>query len=212
MEASLREQFEKLFSTFSQDKDLEQSLWNEIETCHSSSRRKYHNLSHLEYMFENLSLVRYGIKDFEMFQFSIFYHDIVYSVIKTDNEERSARLAENRLLSLGISPERATVCATNIRATKSHTFADDHDIDALCDLDLAVLGDKPSVYERYALNIRKEYSLYPDFLYRPARKKVLEHFLGMDAIYKTTLMRDRLEKYARENITREWEDLNTVYA
>ena len=54
-------------------------------------------------------------------------------------------------------------------------------------------------------NIRKEYAIYPDMLYNPGRKKVLQHFLTMDTIYKTAVYRDRYEQKAKENLQRELE-------
>ena len=53
--------------------------------------------------------------------------------------------------------------------------------------------------------IRKEYSIYPDFLYNPGRKKALEHFLEHKFIFQTEEFRTQYETKARENIKREIE-------
>lgn len=62
---------------------------------------------------------------------------------------------------------------------------------------------KWEVYEAYAAAVRKEYSIYPDLVYRPGRKKVLEAFLGMERIYKTDYFFRRLEATAKENMKKE---------
>jgi predicted metal-dependent HD superfamily phosphohydrolase len=39
------------------------------------------------------------------------------------------------------------------------------------DADLSILGKDLDTYLAYTKMIRKEYSIYPDFLYKPGRKK-----------------------------------------
>jgi predicted metal-dependent HD superfamily phosphohydrolase len=90
-------------------------------------------------------------------------------------------------------------------ATKGHTFSDDPDTNLFTDADLSVLGKPWPTYEAYFKNVRKEYAIYPDFLYKPGRKKVLQHFLTMPRIFKTEYFYDAYESNARENITRELE-------
>lgn len=59
----------------------------------------------------------------------------------------------------------------------------------------------------YTKQIRKEYSIYPDFLYKPGRKKVLEHFLQLENIFKTDYFKTKYEVQARKNIESEWRNL-----
>ncbi|MGJ4745117.1 hypothetical protein ACQV5M_02045 [Leptospira sp. SA-E8] len=59
------------------------------------------------------------------------------------------------------------------------------------------------IRSRYSKQIREEYDIYPDELYKPGRKKVLEYFLSMDSIFKTKEYREKKEKQARENLS--WE-------
>jgi predicted metal-dependent HD superfamily phosphohydrolase len=42
--------------------------------------------------------------------------------------------------------------------------------------------------------------MYPDFLYRPGRRKVLQHFLDMERIFKTEEFASKFEKQARVNL------------
>ncbi|HET7178254.1 MAG TPA: hypothetical protein VFI14_00955 [Chryseosolibacter sp.] len=51
--------------------------------------------------------------------------------------------------------------------------------------------------------MRREYSMYPDFLYRPGRRKVLQYFLDMERIFKTEEFASKFEKQARGNLERE---------
>ena len=75
----------------------------------------------------------------------------------------------------------------------------------MVDFDLQILGRSWDIYEMYYKQIRKEYRIYPNFMYHPGRKKVLQHFLAKEVIYQTETFRTKYEKQARENIEREIE-------
>lgn len=203
----LQNTFIQLCSAYTNDNSLIQKLWNEIETAYSNKKRYYHTLSHLEFLFQQLTNVKEKIQDWHAILFSIFYHDIFYHVLKKDNEEQSALLAEKRLSELTVSENKIAKCKEQILATKSHNVSNDNDTNLFTDADLSILGQGWNIYETYTKQIRKEYSVYPGFIYKPARKKVLLHFLEMEKIFKTDKFYNLLEKQARENITREIEEL-----
>jgi len=81
--------------------------------------------------------------------------------------------------------------------------SDQEDTNYLLDADLSVLGKDFETYLKYTQNIRKEYSIYPDFLYKPGRKKVLKHFLELESIFKTEYFKEKYEARAKENIAKE---------
>jgi predicted metal-dependent HD superfamily phosphohydrolase len=85
-------------------------------------------------------------------------------------------------------------------ATKGHAISEDADTNYFTDADLAILGSNNDEYLQYVKSIRKEYKFYPDFVYNPGRKKVLEHFIQMPRIYKTDYFYNKYEEPARKNI------------
>jgi predicted metal-dependent HD superfamily phosphohydrolase len=135
--------------------------------------------------------------------FSIVYHDVVYNVLKKDNEEKSAAYAEKKLSALHFPQSETTHCKACILATKSHHLNDDNELNLFIDADLSILGSEQEVYVNYARQIRKEYSIYPDFMYRPGRQKVLSHFLQMKRIFKTDEFFNKYEAQARINLQHE---------
>ena len=195
--------FSDLISKYSNNEKLKTEYWAEIEKSYSQKKRKYHNLNHLENMILELENVKDQISDYDALLFSVFYHDIIYKATSKDNEEKSAEIAKTRLDKLNISNERITKIYNQILATKSHKKSDDSDTNFLLDTDLAILGKDWNVYENYVQQIKEEYSIYPDFLYKPGRKKVLIHFLKFEEIFKTDYFKEKYEKMARENIQRE---------
>lgn len=178
-------------------------LWNELQGLYTDKGRHYHNLKHLENMYTQLLEVRHQITDWDTIIFSLFYHDAIYSVRRNDNEENSAALAVKRLSEIEYPENKIQLCATQILATKKHEMSNDNDTNLLTDADLSILGTTPEHYKAYTNAIRKEYSIYPDILYKPGRKKALSHFLEMEYIYKTPHFRDNYESAARANIL--WE-------
>ena len=200
----LKEIFVTLALKYSNDAALSQSLWQEIEKSYSGSKRYYHNLAHLENMYEQLIAVKSEISDWDTVIFSLFYHDIVYKATAKDNEEESASVAVKRLLSIGYPLSLIQKCREQILATKHHDVSD---VSFFTDADMAILGSEWNDYQHYYKGVRKEYSIYPDFLYNPGRTKVLKHFLKMPYIYSTTYFRNRYENIARSNIKKELEIL-----
>ncbi|WP_431608678.1 HD domain-containing protein [Chryseobacterium sp. 'Rf worker isolate 10'] len=200
---NLKNQFEELCSPFTEDGQLIASLWKEIETKYSEKGRHYHNLLHLENMFREFEAVKMNISDFSALSFSVFYHDVIYDATSKANEEKSAAKAEKRLTKLHLHQNKISIISEQILATKYHQRSDQKDTNYLLDADLSVLGKDFETYLEYTQNIRKEYSIYPDFLYKPGRKKVLKHFLELESIFKTEHFKEKYEVQAKENIAAE---------
>ncbi|RKS97531.1 HD domain-containing protein [Chryseobacterium defluvii] len=203
----LKERFVRNSQQFSQDLNLIESLWLEIEKKHSGKGRFYHNLEHLNSMFSELEAVRDQILNFTTITFSVFYHDIIYDVTSKSNEEKSAEFAVSRLEKLKVDKKTIKDVFEQILTTKTHQISGHHDTNYLLDADLSVLGKDPEAYLKYTKKIRKEYSFYPDLLYKPGRKKVLQHFSELDHIFKTEYFKSKYEKQAKENIEAELESL-----
>ncbi len=196
----MKELFFSIASKYTTDASVLAPLWQELEKHYSQKKRHYHTLTHIENLLRLAEENRGAVEDWDVFVFAIFYHDVVYRVLKSDNEEKSAALAERRLTQLEISKARIARCSALILATKTHELSTNSDCNLLLDLDLSVLGASWERYEEYAAQIRREYAIYPDFLYKPGRKKVLERFLERDFIFKTPAFRAKFESQARGNL------------
>lgn len=203
----LKETFIKLVSSYTDRSALINELWEEIEAAHSAPKRHYHSLKHLENLLAQLEAVKDQINNWDTVLFTLYYHDIVYNPLKDNNEEKSAELAEVRLRALAVPTELAQQCKQQILATKKHLLNTDQDTNYFTDADLSVLGQDWPLYAAYAEGVRKEYSIYPDLMYKPGRKKVLQHFLQLDRIYKTDYFYHKLETSAKRNLQQELEGL-----
>ncbi len=194
--------FQQTAAKFTEDSTFVLRTWERISKRHQGKSRHYHTLRHLNAIAENLEEIKHYIEDWESIVFAIFFHDFVYNVLRKDNEIKSASEARSFLTHIGFPEERMNRVVRHIEATATHVISADGDTNLFTDADLAVLGGDPNEYDIYRKGIRKEYSWYPDVVYNPGRKKVLEHFLSMENIYKTQHFR-RLERQARINLKQE---------
>lgn len=205
---NLKAEWQKLTAKYTDNGAFIELLWSEIYSAYTSDDRHYHSLEHVEFMAKLALEHKLDIWDFETVQFSIFYHDLVYKAHKKDNEERSAEIAKKRLEALGVGHKRIQKCYDQILATKSHDGGRDTDTKILLDIDLAILGQDREAYKNYAVNVRKEYIIYPDELYYPGRIKVLQHFLDMKSIYKTEKFISLFEQNAKANLEYELQSIS----
>jgi predicted metal-dependent HD superfamily phosphohydrolase len=201
--STLKETFVELIACYKDDDQLTNELWNEIEGSYSNKKRHYHTLDHLDNLLRQLTEVKNDIKEWNTILFSLYYHDVVYNPLKSDNEERSADLAEKKMLQLSVPKLIIENCKAQILATKKHNINQDSDVNFFTDADLSILGSEWHVYSIYFKQVRKEYSIYPDLIYKPGRKKVLHHFLQMERIFKTDYFSSRFELQAKQNLQQE---------
>jgi predicted metal-dependent HD superfamily phosphohydrolase len=192
--------FKAELSNLTSNQILIDKLWTEIASHYSKRNRHYHNLRHLNNLLRELYIIKDKINDWPIIVFSIAYHDIIYNTLKQDNEAKSGNIAYERLGLLDIAPDRKNKCREQILATKGHNRSDDNDTNYFTDADLAILGYDYFSYKKYTEQIRKEYKMYPDLIYKPGRQKVLKHFLQMPTIYKTDYFIERYEEQARNNM------------
>jgi len=193
-------------SKYSDDESYNLKCWNEIEKNYSSKSRHYHNLEHLENMLVELDKVKQQVNNLDSLLFAIYYHDIIYTPTKSDNEHQSALLFKNRISKTSFP--NLSKCIAQIEATKEHKLSTDKDTNILLDLDLSILGKSREEYQKYCKNIRKEYHIYPDVMYRKGRKKVLINILKLDSIYKTDFFKQEYKNQAKKNLRYELNQLN----
>jgi predicted metal-dependent HD superfamily phosphohydrolase len=202
--AVLKQTWQNLISRYCTNEELINNELDKLVDQYDSPGRYYHNLQHIEALLTLQQAYASDIRNNDVLQMAIFYHDIIYNVLKSDNEEQSA-LAAGAFLQQTTFPAFQIITVMDyIRATKTHT-GDEHDddLDFLLDFDLSILGSAADVYSQYAQQIRQEYSVYPDEVYNPGRRKVLAHFLEKPVIYRTVVFREQYEAQARQNIAAE---------
>jgi len=207
IQIELSEKWQELSQHLGLDEILTAQLWNNILEKYSESHRTYHNLSHLYSMFRIKTQWEDALAHPRLFDLAIWYHDIIYNTVKKDNELQSRDLFAHDFA--GILPEEDLnyVCQLILSTNKHVPIRKDFDNFLFLDIDLAVLATQRDMYRKYTNAIRREYRLYPSFLYNRGRKKIMESFLEREQIYYTDFFQEHFEEQARANVGRELEQL-----
>ncbi|MCK8480264.1 hypothetical protein [Psychroserpens algicola] len=201
----LRNEWKTLVSLYTKDDAVISEYWEDIENHYTSKNRYYHNLSHIYNMLQQAHSLKATIVDYNTFRFAIWYHDIIYNATKKNNETKSAEFSEKRLKSLNFDQKSLKIVNQLIKSTQKHDILLNTTSDNayLLDMDLSILGTDWNLYEAYTQNIRKEYAIYPDFIYKKGRKKAMLHFLERPTIYFTEYYQNKYEEQARINLKKE---------
>ncbi|QEU86391.1 HD domain-containing protein [Streptomyces viridosporus] len=176
-------------------------------------QRRYHTLAHLTAVLDHVDTLAEYADDPDVVRLAAWFHDAVYLPDRSENEERSARLAERALPEAGVPEAKAAEVARLVRLTVTHDpDDDDRDGQVLCDADLAVLASPPSAYAAYTAAVREEYHFVPADAFREGRTTVLRELLAARRLFRTPYGQEHWEATARYNMRGELEMLSTAPA
>ncbi|MGV9354366.1 HD domain-containing protein [Streptomyces misionensis] len=172
-------------------------------------QRRYHTLAHLTAVLDHVDTLAPYAADPDVVRLAAWFHDAVYLPERSENEERSARLAERALPEAGVPQAKTAEVARLVRLTVTHDPAgDDRDGQVLCDADLAILAAPPSAYAAYTAEVREEYHFVPNDAFHQGRSDVLRQLLALPRLFHTPYGRERWEATARYNLAAELEMLS----
>lgn len=174
----------------------------ELRRHYSEASRSFHTLHHVMECLEALDRVRDQAECRQELELAIWFHDALYDVRRADNELRSAEWARSVLEAAGAAAGRVERVYGLILATAPHAEPLSDDERLMIDIDLAILGARPTRYEEYERQLRQEHRHVPQSLYQSVRKKNLRDWLASPRIYWTDWFRTRNETLARANIQR----------
>lgn len=113
-------------------------------------QRRYHTVDHLRAVLDRIDeLADQGGEggELELVRLAAWFHDAVYRPERSENEERSAVLAEKALTEAGLTPHEVAEVARLVRLTITHDPAEgDVNGEVLCDADLAILATDEDTY------------------------------------------------------------------
>ncbi len=161
--------------------------------------RFYHVWGHIEYglsvynrLFPTTPLPRVKL-------FAWGWHDSTYDSKQSDNEQRSANNLMHEAPALGMTMDESDEAGRYILSTNPSA----EPISVINDIDLAVLGSEPFVYDAYVTSVREEYRWAEDALWKKGRTAVLRQMLKRDRLYITPEFENEFTLQAIENLSRE---------
>ncbi|WP_376704583.1 hypothetical protein RQ479_07270 [Mesorhizobium sp. ISC25] len=186
---------------------MDDTLKRELSALYEAEDRHYHDLGHIEAMLALANDYKALLHDPEAVEAAIWFHDAIYDSRAKDNEARSSALAEEKLAGRA-DAQRLDRIAAMITATAGHelpALGDQHSVrDAalFLDMDLAILGAAPDVFDAYEQAVRREYQWVDEQMWRAGRAAVLKGFLARPHIFHSEEFRRRFETQARHNMAR----------
>ena len=167
---------------------------------YSKPHRFYHTLQHIEDCLGELE----GTSDITLSQdiiaLAIWYHDLVYNTQREDNEQHSAIRAMEMVKYASLPSGVGEGAAMLIIATRHLEIPDFPEVQLICDIDLAILGQSDQRFDEYERQIRREYDWVPEDEFISSRGEILRSFLNRSTIYSTQFFRAKYEEQARRNI------------
>ena len=189
--------------------------WNEALPGHDAlfldlldrwgeEHRKYHGRTHLLSVLEALDRLTAPERPPRTVLLAAWFHDAVYLGIAGEDEEASARLAEERLEDAGLPAAETEEVARLVRMTADHRPGpDDWPAALLSDADLSVLGGEPAAYARYLAAVRQDFAHIGDADFAAGRAAVVRQLLELDPLFHTARGRELWEDTARRNLQAE---------
>lgn len=179
------------------------AVGRELIAAWSQPHRRYHSVAHLQDILVRVDQLAAYADDADAVRLAAWYHDCVYEGLP-DDEERSARRAEDDLSRLGVAPGMVDEVARLVRMTVTHDPAPgDHNGEVLSDADLAALALPRDLYRLNTAEIRAEYPHIPDAVFRKGRMQVLVTLLEGSGVFRTEPGRQWWEAAARDNLRAE---------
>ncbi|SDL17123.1 HD domain-containing protein [Streptomyces indicus] len=176
-------------------------------------QRRYHTLAHLTAVLDHVDTLAGHADEPHLVRLAAWFHDAVYLPERSENEERSARLAERALAEAGLAPADVAEVARLVRLTVTHAPGpEDRNGQVLCDADLAVLASAPEAYAAYTRAVREEYAFVPEDAFRTGRAQILAQLLALPRLFHTPQGADEWEPRARANLRKELAELGAAPA
>ncbi|MDA2922988.1 N-methyl-D-aspartate receptor NMDAR2C subunit [Patescibacteria group bacterium AH-259-L07] len=178
-------------------------VYKNLVTRYAEPHRAYHTLSHIVHCLDEFDLVRDIATNPNAIEMAIWYHDVIYNTRRTDNEEKSAAIAQRVVKSARLPKSFGKRVAELIIATKHDILPEHTDKQILVDVDLSILGQSEETFDEYEQQIRKEYDrVVPETVFNEKRSSILKSFLKRPSIYLTSFFREKYEAQAQQNIER----------
>ena len=182
-------------------------VWRDLRKYYFKNRY-YHNLDHLEQLLIELFLYKDKIQDWKTLILALVYHDVIQDPFNSETNEQESVEFMIKQLNSHLSDFQLVKVGVLINATRLHEKVPNNlDFNLFLDADMSIFAKSEEKYIKYMEGIREEYSIYPDSLYKKKRLEFLEKMLNKKHIYITKDLREKYEKTARENISKEIEIL-----
>lgn len=168
----------------------------------SEPQRHYHTLQHLRECLATFSgVIALAQRPAEV-EAALWFHDAVYNLRESGNEEKSAELAARVLSAAGVDAAAIERIAAMVLATKHDVLPGTLDEQLVVDIDLAILGAAPARFDEYDRQVVDEYGFVPRSIFCRKRREILASLAARPRLYATVHFHAALDAPARANLAR----------
>jgi predicted metal-dependent HD superfamily phosphohydrolase len=183
-------------------------VWDNLVKRYTEKHRHYHNPRHMICCLQQLDSSTSLIEDKDTIEMAIWFHDLVFEPMASDNEERSADLF--KILAKGHFSSNFVDTVSDIIVATKHCDAPSSSNQAyMLDIDLASLGIPWMYFRQDCIDLRAEQPGISDIRFYSGKLKFLNTLIRRPRIYFTDSFFNRYELEARRNIMRYTSTLET---
>lgn len=186
------------------------AVYARLQELYSEPHRAYHTMEHISYCLGEFDRARYIPQYPDEVEMAIWFHDAIYNTRSSDNEKKSAQLAQSILSHAQVPSAFRHRIYDLVLATRHTEIPEGVDAQVLIDVDLSILGRPQEEFDEYERKVREEYSWVPEDRFREGRASILRRFLERPYIYLTDFFRQRYEDQARKNLERSLKNLAVI--
>jgi predicted metal-dependent HD superfamily phosphohydrolase len=206
--------FEKDWISFALNQRVGDHVFDEI-IVPMYEGRAYHNLKHVLKCREAITDLSERLS-LGTVMLAIWFHDIIYDPLESDNEEKSAGIARVCLIAghTGCTTDNHKLVDGVVRlilATDHQDKPESGDEQIIADVDMSILGALPHEYDDYRMGIAAEFARtnVPPRDFVRGRVDFLERYLTATIFY-TDYFHHKFNDRANENIRSELHKLYTL--
>lgn len=176
--------------------------YHALIALYGQPHRRYHTLQHLQECLNLLEHTQHLSQNPAAIEVALWFHDAIYNVKRSDNEEQSAQWAKATLREAGVADDVAEHIHSLVMVTRHTGTPCTGDEQLLVDIDLSILASPPARFSEYEQQIQDEYAYVPRWLFKRKRRAILQSLLDRPRLYGTPYFHDAMELTARENLCR----------
>lgn len=185
--------------------DGSQVVYQKLLDAYNEPHRVYHNLTHITNCLTIFDQVSELLDNPDAVELAIWFHDIIYKIEDSDNEQLSANLFMALTDGLFNNEFRGTVYQHIMATCHNCSSITNSDTKLIVDIDLSSFGLPWAKFLNDNKNVRAEMCHIPDEDYNQKQMSFQLSLLNQPSFFKSDYFHEHYEAQARSNIAKLFE-------
>ena len=193
---------------------VDNAVMHTLRMRYSEAHRRYHGWGHVEAMNRLKDWCRPDIFNLQAFELAILFQYAIIEPGERDSADRSVNLMR-AMVAKHVAPvtldEASALIIAGATAIVPLELENPQRADAavFIDMNLAIFGSAPDVYDAYEGAVREEFADMDDETYRGLRLAILDRLALRPGLYLTQRFHDEFARQAESNLARHRDDLRS---